>query len=89
MSAVRDKADASRQGHLRPVIAKERTSASLRDMARRSLARLRWKLTEIAAKIVRHGRYVIFKMAEVATPRDLFADILRRIDWLRPKLSPA
>jgi len=30
----------------------------------------------IGAKIVRHGRYVTFQMAEVAIPRDLFADIL-------------
>ncbi len=43
----------------------------------------------IGAKIVRHGRYVTFQMAEVAIPRDLFADILRRIDQLRPKPSPA
>jgi hypothetical protein len=36
------------------------------------------------AKIVRHGRYVVFQMAEVAVPKHLFADILRRIDRLRP-----
>jgi hypothetical protein len=34
----------------------------------------------VGAKILRHGRYVIFQMAEVAVPRDLFADILWRID---------
>ena len=44
---------------------------------------------KIGAKIVRHGRYVIFQMAEVAIPRDLFADILRRIDRLRPTPVPA
>jgi hypothetical protein len=38
---------------------------------------------------VRHGRYVSFQMAEVAIPRDLFADILHRIAWLRPKPDPA
>ena len=38
---------------------------------------------------LRHGRYVIFQMAEVAIPRDLFADILRRIDRLRPTRTPA
>ena len=32
---------------------------------------------KIGAKIVRHGRYVIFQMAEVAVPRDLFQEILR------------
>ena len=54
-----------------------------------SLTSLREKLIKIGAKIVRHGRYVTFQMAEVAIPRDLFADILRRIDRLRPNPSPA
>ena len=54
-----------------------------------SLTTLREKLIKIGARIVRHGRYVIFQMAEVAIPRDLFADILRRIDRLRPTLTPA
>jgi hypothetical protein len=44
---------------------------------------------QIGGKIVRHGRYVTFQMAEVAIPRDLFADILRRIERLRPKPAPA
>ena len=54
-----------------------------------SLTTLREKLVKIGAKIVRHGRYVTLQMAEVAIPRDLFADILRRIDRLRPKPAPA
>jgi hypothetical protein len=54
-----------------------------------SLTSLREKLIKIGAKIVRHGRYVTFHMAEVAIPRDLFADILRRIDRLRSKPCPA
>ena len=54
-----------------------------------SLTKLRDKLVKIGAKIVRHGRYVIFQMAEVAVPRDLFADILRRIDRLRPTPVPS
>jgi len=33
--------------------------------------------------------YLTFQMAEVAIPRDLFADILRRIERLRPKPAPA
>ena len=53
-----------------------------------SLRMLREKLIKIGAKIVRHGRYVTFQMAEVAIPRDLFADILRRIDRLRPASLP-
>ncbi len=50
-----------------------------------SLTTLREKLVKIGAKVVRHGRYITFQLAEVAIPRDLFADILRRIDRLRPK----
>ena len=48
-----------------------------------SLTTLREKLVKIGAKIVRHGRYIVLQMAEGAIPRDLFADILRRIDRLR------
>jgi hypothetical protein len=40
------------------------------------------------ARIVRHGRYAVFQLAEVAVPRALFADILRRIDDLRPRPPP-
>ena len=39
-------------------------------------------------KIVGHGRYVTFQMAEAAIPRNLFADILRRINRLRPRPFP-
>jgi hypothetical protein len=37
-----------------------------------SLTSLREKLVKIGAKVVRHRRYVIFQMAEVAVPRGLF-----------------
>ncbi len=53
------------------------------DVARWSLTTLREKLVKIGARIVRHGRYSIFQLAEVAVPRTLFAAILRRIDRLR------
>ena len=39
---------------------------------------------KIGAKVVSHGRYVAFQMAEVAIPKNLFADILRLIAELRP-----
>jgi hypothetical protein len=39
-------------------------------------------------EIVRHRRYVVFQLAEVAVPRVLFAEILRRIDRLRPRPPP-
>jgi hypothetical protein len=54
-----------------------------------SLTTLRDRLIKIGGKIVRHGRYITFQMAEVAIPRDLFADILRRIERLRPQPAPA
>ena len=53
-----------------------------------SLTTLREKMVKIGAKIVRHGRFIVFQMAEVAIPRELFADILRRIDRLRPTPAP-
>ena len=49
-----------------------------------SLTSLKEKLIKIGAKVVSHGRYVAFQMAEVAIPRNLFADILRLIAELRP-----
>jgi hypothetical protein len=48
-----------------------------------SLTSLKEKLIKIGAKVVSHGRYVAFQMAEVAIPRNLFADILRMIAELR------
>jgi hypothetical protein len=53
------------------------------------LTTLREKLVKIGDKLVRHGRYVVFQMAEVAIPRQLFAGILRRIDRLRAPAAPA
>jgi len=44
-----------------------------------SLRTLKEKLIKIGAKVVRHSRYVIFQMAEVAVPRALFCEILCRI----------
>ena len=48
-----------------------------------SLTSLCEKLIKIGAKVVSHGRYVAFQMAEVAIPRHVFADILRLIARLR------
>jgi hypothetical protein len=53
-----------------------------------SLTTLREKLVKIGAKVVAHGRYVTFQLAEVAVPRALFAEILRRIEQLRPRPPP-
>jgi hypothetical protein len=43
----------------------------------------------IGAKVVRHGRYVIFHLAEVVVSKELFQEILRLIDGLRPRPAPA
>jgi hypothetical protein len=44
-------------------------------------------MRRLGAKIVSHGRYVAFQMAEIAIPRNLFAEILRLIAELRPPLA--
>ncbi len=53
-----------------------------------SMITLREKLIKIGAKVVRHGRYITFQMAEVANPRTLFVEILRLIDGLRAAPLP-
>src|SRR5262249_2926685 len=41
-----------------------------------SLTSLKEKLIKIGAKVVSHGRYIAFQMAEVAIPRQMFREIL-------------
>jgi hypothetical protein len=65
-----------------------RTLALPQEVKQWSLTTLRDKLVKIGAKVVRHGRYVTFQIAEVAVPRTLFAEILGLIDQLRPKPAP-
>ena len=48
-----------------------------------SLTSLREKLIKIGAKVVTHGRYLTFQLAEVAVLRQMFADILSLIARLR------
>jgi Transposase DDE domain group 1 len=50
---------------------------------------LREKLIKIGAKVVSHGRYITFQMAEVAVSRQMFADILMLIARLRALPAPA
>ena len=54
-----------------------------------SLTSLKEKLIKIGAKVVSHGRYLVFQMAEVAIPRQMFQEILRLIGELRPQPPPA
>jgi hypothetical protein len=53
-----------------------------------SLRTLKEKLVKIGAKVVRHSRYLIFQMAEVSVPRQLFREILERIRQLRLAAIP-
>ncbi len=61
----------------------------LKELAHWSLTTLRERLVKFGAKVVRHGRYVTFQLAEVAVPRKLFRKILSLSDDLRPRPAPA
>ncbi len=61
-----------------------RTLATPDPIKDRSMTTLKEKLIKIGEKVVNHGRYVAFQLAEVAIPRNLFPDILRLIVELRP-----
>ncbi len=76
-------------GHPRSVHSHKRTSASPKAVEHWLLTTLREKLIKIGATVVSHGRYVTFQLVEVAVPRDLFREILRLIDDLRPSPTPA
>ncbi len=54
-----------------------------------SLTSLREKLIKIGGKVVSHGRYVIFQMAEVAVPQKMFQEILMLIARLRAPSASA
>jgi len=60
-----------------------RTLAMPKAAAQWSLTSLREKLIKIGAKVVSHGRYVTFQLAEVAVPRQMFQQILSLIARLR------
>ena len=66
-----------------------RTLAMPKTVERWSMTSLREKLIKIGAKVVSHGRYVTFQLAEVAVPRRMFAEILSLIARLRASPAPA
>src|SRR5258708_9734976 len=66
-----------------------RTLATREPIKDGSLTSLKEKVIKIGAKVVRHGRYIIFQMAEVAIARQMFQEILRLIAQLRPQPPPA
>lgn len=60
-----------------------RTLATPKDIETWSLTSLRERLVKTGARLVRHGRYAIFQMAEAALPCEIFASILGLINTLR------
>jgi hypothetical protein len=64
-----------------------RTLALPAEAMRWSMTTLRERLVRIGARIVWHGRSMIFRMAEVMVPQGMFREILAAIAALRP--SPA
>ena len=66
-----------------------RTLALPKEVEHWTLTTLREKLVKIGAKVVSHGRYVTFQLAEVAVPRGLFQKILGLIDDLRRRPASA
>ena len=66
-----------------------RTLALPDEVKQWSLTTLREKLVKIGAKVVRHSRSIIFQMAEVAVPRQMFQEILSLITQLRAPPAPA
>jgi len=48
-----------------------------------SLRSLLVKLIKIGAKVLKHSRYITFQMAEVAIKKELFAEIVSRINRFR------
>ena len=66
-----------------------RTLALPRPVAHWSLTTLREKLVKIGARMVRHGRYITFQLAEIAVSARMFGLILARIARLRAPPAPA
>ena len=66
----------------------EEKSTVLEEAEHWLLTTLREKMVKIGAKVVAHGRYVTFQLAEVAVPRKLFQKIFSLIDDLRRRPAP-
>jgi hypothetical protein len=60
-----------------------RQAVLLKSIRNWSLTTLREKLIKIGAKVVKHVRYTLFQMAEVAVSKELFASILVKIERLQ------
>ena len=60
-----------------------RTLATPKKIETWSLTSLRERLIKTGARLVRHGRYAVFQIAEAALPREVFSGILGLINTLR------
>ena len=49
-----------------------------------SLRSVQFKLIKIRARLVRHARQLVFQLAELAVPREVFRQVLERIEGLHP-----
>ena len=49
-----------------------------------SLRSVQTKLIKMGGRLVRHARRLVFQLAEVAVSREVFRQVLKRIDELRP-----
>jgi len=58
------------------------TKLELNVQFRRKGASTMLKLIKMGGRIVRHARQIIFQLAEVMVPRELFAAILERVSRL-------
>ena len=70
-------------------ISRFRTLALPKEIERWSLTTMRQRLVKIGAKMVGHGRNVIFHLAEVAVPRSLFRELPWPIDELPRRTAAA
>jgi hypothetical protein len=61
-----------------------RTLALPEEVKQWSLTMLRERLVKIGARIVRHGRAIIYQLAQVMVTRGVFQQILAAIAALRP-----
>jgi hypothetical protein len=77
------------QGSKRPSVANVAgfKAAGGAEFERWSLTTRRGKVVKIGAKMITHARSMVFQMAEVAVPHDLFDCILEMIGALRPRLA--
>jgi hypothetical protein len=60
-----------------------RTLATPEAIERWTLTSLRERLIKTGTRLVRHGRYAVFQIAEAALPQTVFASILTLINGLR------